>query len=121
MKQEKELTLEKTYPKLYKHGCCLECGPGWLDLIKELSFKIEKIIGNMNSPLDEMPYATQIKEKYGTLRFYMSTETEEMSKLIEAAEDVSAKICEGCGAPGAVKNESGWYTCLCDNCEKDKH
>lgn len=63
------------------------------------------------------PRASQIKEKFGTLRFYMSSGTEEMWKLIHEAEEKSAHTCEDCGAPGKERND-GWIRTLCDECEK---
>ncbi len=65
------------------------------------------------------PCASQTKEKYGTLRFYMTSETEEMSKYISEAENLSAKTCEDCGAPGKYRN-GGWVATLCDE-HAEKH
>jgi len=59
------------------------------------------------------PRASQVKEKYGTLRFYMSSETQEMSNLISVAEDLSAVTCETCGKPGKERGR-GWYYTACD-------
>lgn len=63
--------------------------------------------------------ASQVKEKFGTLRFYMSCETDEMSELIDRAEELSAKICETCGAPGELRND-GWLRTMCDDCHRLK-
>lgn len=46
--------------------------------------------------------ASQVKEKFGTLRFYMTSQTPEMDKIIEKACRKSAKTCEECGKPGKV-------------------
>ena len=62
------------------------------------------------------PKAVQVKEKLGTLRFYMNSETKEMSELISKAESLSYKTCEYCGAPGKQR-EGGWIKTLCNNCE----
>ena len=62
------------------------------------------------------PRATQVKEKYGTLRFYMSFETEEIQRLIATAEALSAQTCEQCGAVGRQRN-GGWIKTLCDSCD----
>lgn len=59
--------------------------------------------------------ASQVKEKYGTLRFYMSGETDAMSEAINEAEDESAKTCENCGGPGKVY-DGGWVVTRCDPC-----
>lgn len=68
-------------------------------------------------------YVMQIKEKFGTLRFYLSEETDEMSKLIEEAEAKSAETCEVCGAPGTpgtLGKNGYWITTLCETHKKGK-
>ena len=60
-----------------------------------------------------LPLAVQVKEKYGTLRFYMHYSTEEMEDLINEAENVSAKTCETCGQSGVLRGP-GWYFTACD-------
>lgn len=64
---------------------------------------------------DNRPRASQVKEKFGTLRFYMTCETDEMDKLIQEAEHLSAVTCEECGEPGELRGTS-WLTTLCDSC-----
>jgi hypothetical protein len=59
--------------------------------------------------------ASQVKEKFGTLRFYMTSENEEMSKAIGEAERESARTCETCGAEG-MPRDMGWITVLCSKC-----
>jgi hypothetical protein len=66
------------------------------------------------------PRALQVKEKYGTLRFYMTTETDEMSSLIDEAELKSAVVCEDCGSTGKLRG-GGWARTLCDDCNYNKY
>lgn len=68
-----------------------------------------------NLGVEYFPCASQVKEKYGTLRFYTTYETEEMSQLISIAERKSAITCETCGKLGK-RNNYGWVTTLCDEC-----
>ena len=85
-----------------------ECGDGWFDLIDELSAKIE--------PLGAV--ATQVKEKYGTLRFYAHAPTKtanEVFDLVDEAEAKSATICELCGKPGETLG-GGWLKTRCEEC-----
>jgi hypothetical protein len=63
-----------------------------------------------------IPRASQVKEKFGTLRFYMTCGTEEMDLLIDVAEAVSEITCEVCGLPGVLRNDYGWFRTLCDTC-----
>lgn len=57
--------------------------------------------------------AVQVKEKYGTLRFYMNYETEVISKYIRLAELLSESTCEKCGASGKIRG-TGWMYVACD-------
>lgn len=65
------------------------------------------------------PKASQVKEKFAGIRFYMTWETNEMDALINEAEKKSYQTCETCGAPGIVRHD-GWMTTLCDSCAKEK-
>lgn len=96
------------HPKLFEHVRYLEVGEGWLPLINELADKLEPMC-------NEMIYATQVKEKFGTLRFYMSGYTEDADRLIAEAEKKSAKICELCGKEGKII-KSSWIVTRCERC-----
>lgn len=65
------------------------------------------------------PRASQVKEKFGTLRFYMTHQTEEMDKIISVAERKSAITCEECGKKGKLRG-SGWASTRCSPCWKKK-
>jgi hypothetical protein len=116
--------LRQRCPRLYKKDIIFECADGWFELIQDLSIKIENLLeeyaekypiveGEENQNIEM--FAVQVKEKYGTLRFYMCCETDEMWDLIEEAESLSAEICELCGNPGKMRG-SKWYLVRCDNC-----
>jgi len=60
----------------------------------------------------------QVKEKYGTLRFYCPA-TPTIDKYIRLAERLSAVTCEDCGKPGQA-NESGWISTLCGECRNTR-
>ena len=109
MREELKEKLVSSFPKLYQYMKFFDCGDGWYDLINDLSEKIEPILEEKS-----IIYATQVKEKYGTLRFYLSMETQEISDLIRKAEEESGYICEVCGKPGMITNEFGWIATLCD-------
>lgn len=64
------------------------------------------------------PRAAQVKEKYGGLRFYMTSGTDEIFDLIKKAEELSYKTCENCGEPG-YQRSGGWIYTLCDTCHKN--
>jgi len=122
------------FPLLYAdrngdvHTTCLvwgfSCDDGWYQLLYDLSSKLEPLIQKF---IDEKKYdpdvyepscnwwprATQVKEKFGSLRFYMSYATSEMHQLIEEAENLSQVTCERCGQPGKLTGKN-WLQCLCE-------
>lgn len=55
----------------------------------------------------------QIKEKYGTLRWYDYNSTRDVEDIILKYEDISAKTCIECGKP-ATKMSTGWICPYCD-------
>lgn len=76
----------------------VECGPGWKPVIEELSAKLEALILALPEPERRKCFAAQVKEKFGTLRFYMRGATEEMRHEIGDAEGRTLSICHACGA-----------------------
>ena len=101
-----------------------ECNSGWFQLIWDLSEKLEELIIQYKKEYPNEPYypqAIQVKEKYGTLRFYMTSATTEMWDLIEEAEGKSEEICEICGEPGNLTTSYGWMSVLCDKCKEKKN
>lgn len=98
-------------------GFGFECTDGWFNIIYELSAKLTELINQMPPERRQYCYATQVKEKFGGLRFYMLGSTDEMEDLISEAENLSYKTCEFCGAPGKP-NIGGWITTMCEDCRK---
>lgn len=90
-----------------------ECHDGWADLLVELCENIQKHLNTMPKDMVRELVALQVKEKYGTLRFYISGYDETLDKLIVDAEEKSATICEMCGKPGKVRGSLWLYT-ACD-------
>lgn len=120
MNRTKTELLIKKYPKLYRQGIAFECNDGWYDLIDSMSQDLEACIEEYQRLTwekdSDLPCATQVKEKHGTLSFYMTTITDQMEKIIEKAEEKSSKTCEGCGAKGFLRWCKGWKMTLCDTC-----
>ena len=77
---------------------------GWFQLIKDLIVDLNKMGWDKQ--------VTQVKEKFGGLRFYINSGEPEIHQRILQAEKDSYKICEVCGEPGRVRN-NGWYMTLC--------
>ena len=99
------------YPdRILKHRI-FECGSGWNKLICDLIKDLINIGWNKE--------IAQIKEKFGTLRFYPGGCTDEQWKLIGEAERKSSTICEYCGSKDAKLYTDGWHTTECKNCRKN--
>ena len=103
--------LVKTYPDLYKFRKYFACNDGWFKIIDDLSAKLTKEIELEGGEL----HCFDVKEKYGTLRYYMDGETPKISVLIDKAEGESAKTCEMCGKQGKLRG-TAWVSILCDGC-----
>ena len=91
-----------------------ECGDGWLALLYRLSHALSAHAESAG--LDVV--ATQVKEKFGTLRIYVDGGDEEVDRLLDEGELESATICEVCGAPGTLSN-SGWCSTRCEPCRRN--
>ena len=66
----------------------------------------------------EVPQVTiaQIKEKFGTLRFYYDGGDDYISGMVTLAESMSGLTCEECGSIGE-RRSGGWIRTLCDEHE----
>jgi len=83
-----------------------ECSRGWYPLLKEL---IEDLIA-----MGWDKKICQVKEKFGGLRFYINSGSDEIYERISKAENDSYEICERTGKPGKLRQDIGWWTTLCD-------
>lgn len=63
---------------------------------------------------------TQIKEKFGGLRFYYDGGDRDIFGMTRLAESLSYAICETCGSTKDVGRTQGWYYTICKPCyDKD--
>jgi hypothetical protein len=96
----------------------IECADGWEKLLEPPLAYMHKF--NQNVDEAQMMKVDQIKEKFGTLRFYTNFTDEELQKLIGDAEKMSAKTCEACGQPGQMRGKNWLYT-ACEEHTKAEH
>lgn len=129
MSPEKTKALQIKYPKIFglkedsREPCGLyglECGDGWFDLIDILCKNIQhhvdwKIKGLEDKKEEFQVVATQIKQKYSTLRFYYNGGDDYISGLVQMAEAMSGTICEICGEKAIIRTK-GWMTNMCNSC-----
>lgn len=86
---------------------------GWYPLIKNL---IDELI-----TLGWDKKVTQVKEKFGGLRFYINGGSDEIYNKITEAEKLSHETCELCGKKGELRTKIRWFTTLCDEHYEQKH
>ena len=98
-----------------------EMNGGYMPSSEELILRYQEHIEDWRKKIIPQLEAVQVKEKYGSLRFYLSgypVQPEIDAKVtayINFAESLSYVTCEHCGAPG--KQQGGhWVFTLCDDC-----
>ena len=91
--------------KWIKH---IDCDDGWLDLIADCHSELLAIDPNYT--------VFQIKQKFGTLRYYAEPSQEKFTKKFRAViskyEKLSSQVCETSGAKGVLMKKGGWYKTL---------
>lgn len=129
MRWQEELNQRRLKTKGW-YGCIAP--DGWKNIVEDTD--------RMLARLDPDYEIHQIKEKFGTLRYYYGTSVEDettreiMDAVISYAEMLSSKVCEGCGNSSyiqkprwgnkfdgtAVLKESGyWLKTICDSCDTE--
>ena len=116
--------LVQKYPKIFqnrylppKESCMFwgfEHGDGWFHIIESLCFNIQNYI-DFKKDIVPQVVAKQVKEKFGTLRFYYDGGDDVIDGMVSIAETFSSVICEDCGAPGKlVESNTGWLHTACE-------
>lgn len=90
-----------------------ECGDGWFDLLWQLSAQLEAVLSALLETERSAYAPTNVKEKFGGLRFYMTKYTPEMTRVISQAEVQSIRTCEQCGKPGSRREADGMIRTRC--------
>ena len=118
--------LFKKYSKLFKGrkepisqnlmAFGFDCNDGWFSLLDELCNKIYSYCKKNKLTI---PKVLQVKEKFGSLRFYVDSDSDNyIENLINEYEIKSSNTCEFCGNKGNIKKVKGWFMCRCDTCLK---
>jgi len=124
MKKEFDEYLCKTYPEMFvdRHAdmtttaMCwgFSCGDGWFPILNQLCQNIQHHINWKNKTETVVPQVVvqQVKEKFGTLRFYYQGGDEYIAGLVSMAESMSGVTCEKCGNPG-TRTGGSWVKTAC--------
>jgi hypothetical protein len=91
-----------------------ECGDGWFNILDQLMGNIQHHIDwqNRNGEVVHQVTLDQVKEKFGTLRFYYSGGDDYIDGMVTMAESMSGVTCEECGLPG-TQTQGGWIKTAC--------
>jgi len=131
MKQELDEYLCKTFPKMFvnRHEPMTEtamcwgfsCNDGWFNIINHLCQNIQHHLDWKNKDGELIPQVVvdQVKEKFGTLRFYYTGGDDTVDGMVRMAESMSGVTCETCGNVGE-SNSSGWIRVLCETHRKER-
>ncbi|MBA2962128.1 MULTISPECIES: hypothetical protein [Ramlibacter] len=133
------------YPRLFAKGARLDVWfpPGWAGILRTLCAGIDRLLDDRLAAEFQV---LQVKEKFGTLRFYYQfahdakltidiqgtdgTQRIHMEPsypplfpaaavdaLVGEAERLSAVTCSRCGSPGLLR-KGGWLRVTCARCER---
>lgn len=125
----------------------IDCPIGWYHIIEQLCTVLEFYNIDIGKKYHLAIIAEQVKEKFGTLRFYFNIhhvndegvidyETEYPDvriqsdyldmlacSAIDEAEELTEKTCADCGIPLDDKNTvetKGWITYICKDCDEER-
>lgn len=118
MHQELDALLCTRYPAIFldeeANGPELfgfECGDGWFTLIDAACQLIQRHVDATDA---RQPMASQVKEKFGGLRFYCRRSNDYTGAVVDLVESLSSHVCEVCGALGKTVSLFGWVHTRCD-------
>ena len=119
------------YPKIFQD---YEGNPGkcnWTSLPNGWIKNVDILCGSIQSYIDHTkrynketdkwenpPQATctQMKEKFGGLRFYIDGGDKQIEGMIEMTEYMCQNTCQDCGSTESIGLTQGWITTLCQTC-----
>ena len=120
MSPELDAQLCQRYPRIFadRHasiqtssmGWGFGCGGGWFDVIDAICARLQHMTDHEGVP---RVVASQVKEKFGSLQFYVQHATEAQIDEIQEIAGRLSHICEVCGAPGALVVAGGWHQVRC--------
>ena len=100
---------------------------GWLPVIDKLCRAIQSYIDNVTRYTEGKTYktpqvtCTQMKEKFGGLRFYVDGGDDHTDGMIYMAECLCDKTCQECGSEKNIGHTKGWIATLCQECGRKEN
>jgi hypothetical protein len=101
------------------------CGDGWYNILNQLMSNIQHHIDWKQEQKEKYNRGEgctqvtldQVKEKFGTLRFYYSGGDDVIDGMVRMAESMTEVTCEECGNIGERRG-GGWIHTYCTPCEE---
>lgn len=108
----------KELPNLNFTGCIgMQTPSGWNNIVTQLFHAISNYAEKHDIVVDII----QVKEKFGSLRFYFrvedSTHSEIIGSFIQYAEWITETSCIVCGKITEPQNHNGFYAPICKDCK----
>lgn len=104
------------------------CPVGWIDIVDNALGIMQQHIDSVNNwairkseayKLIEQVTCTQIKEKFGGLRFYYEGGDDFCVGIVRFIENHSYNICESCGTNQDIGYTEGWISTVCRKCSEN--
>lgn len=104
----------------------LDLPEGWISVVDKLCEAIQSYIDNVTRYTEGKTYktpqvtCTQMKEKFGGLRFYVNGGDNHTDGMIYMAEHLCSLTCQKCGSEKNIGQTKGWIATLCEECGKEQ-
>ena len=102
-------SLLKEFPSIYHSNPEITTPSGWDEIVYELSEKIRTYCDNMKVVI----HVSQVKEKFGGLRFYYRPHDKNIDKFIAESAKKTFETCQICGEHDSLSNNYGGLSVLC--------
>jgi hypothetical protein len=90
-----------------------QCEDGWFNLIRSLCEELEPLVAEVERTTKKQFKVIEVKQKFGSLRFYVDNANDAIRECIEVAQQQSSGICELCGRAGRLR-QGDWLRVQCD-------
>lgn len=93
----------------------IESPRGWIAVFVQLCIDIDLLLGDNKHGF----HWEQVKEKYGSARYYWDMEDnfdlqQKIAVLVNLASNKSRECCMVCGSPGKLDTTKPWVLTLCE-------
>ena len=125
MDKKLEQYLKDNYPEIIPENFYFECGDGWFLILNAAFREMKKIKSQKRFENAPYPRVAQIKEKFGSMRFYCDpldggeNYYDRIYAVVNMAETLSFRTCESCGRPALPRESRRWIKCHCKWCLTD--